>query len=48
MLDHHQLVMTILFLVLGGLHLAGIFVMLLACRNATRGREDQHGFHVEA
>lgn len=48
MLDHHQLVMTILFLVLGGLHLAGIFVMLLVCRNAPKGHEDADGFHLDA
>ena len=45
---HDQLVMTILFLALAAIHLLGIIVMLLACCNATRGREDQDGFHLEA
>ncbi len=40
--------MTILFLALAAIHLVGIIVMLLACRNAPRGREDRYGFHSEA
>lgn len=40
--------MTILFLALAAIHLLGIIVLLLACRNAPQGREDQNGFHVEA
>ena len=40
--------MTILFLALAAIHLVGIIVLLSACSNAPRGREDQHGFHSEA
>lgn len=39
--------MTILFLAIGGLHFVGIIVLLLVCCKATKGHEDDAGFHLD-
>ena len=48
MLDHRQLVMTILILTFGGFQIISIIILLLTCRKAPKGHEDDEGFHLDA